>query len=996
MLEPPAIVDGTVYVGSHGNHVSALDAADGVEQWRFQTGGAVHTAPAVVDGTVYLASLDGNIYALATQNGSEQWHIQSDKRWSSPTVVDGTVYLGSSDNNVHAMTDQTQLSTSTPTETATSTPTETIAAGQDSGQDEMEILPIAIGVLGLGGLGGAGAWWVARNGGDSDGSGPTDEGSTGGTGGPPSRASTSSSGSAGGQTKSYDPESSIQNSTATSGGSSTPSTSTTESSTDSNIPATVNDSRNAGEGLREQARNYRDTGKYDQALETYDKARAAYENAREAASENDLDTDKIDQKLTAVKDGRREVRQMQLQNEVESIHSDLDRADTLADEGDLEAVRELLRTLEPQFESLREAAAQLDFDDIHDEVVELEQQHQGRLANATEKKDQREQLEDEVETVRSTINQASTRAEDGEFKNARETLADLDSRLESLQETAAHRSFDELREEILLLEQQRENELSELTKLKEQYVDLQSEIDLIRSKFNRVDTLSDEGEFESAEEVLTDLKSRLDVANETAVQYGLNDLQKEVTALGKQCKNRQEEVAEKKQVREQRNQLTADIETLRSELDDIGSLIRKIEFEEAQERLAELETRLTSTKETATEYGFDTLREEITNLAERQEDKFTEVTEKKKQHEELRDEIASIQTELDRATKLVDEGGVEDAKGALTDLEPRLNSVETAAAQYDFDDLHGEIVALEQRRQNRLTGVVERLGAQPVPNVIPTAPDVSVDYEAIIDEQPIAGGGSADVTRARLPTSEGEVTLAIKKPRMTGTLHTDAVERILEEAEMWDKLDDHDHVVGVVDWGVHRGIPWIAMEYMDGGHLGDRAGSLSVDQTLWTAIAVTKAVHYAHYRRGVAHLDLKPANVLFRTVEGGWDVPKVGDWGLSRHLINQSKSIQGLTPEHAAPEQFSEEYGSADSLTDVYQLGATFYTLFVGSPPFSGSPAEVMRSVLDEAPTPPSEIADVPETLDEILLTALAKEKADRYESVLYIRDALREVYDDF
>lgn len=121
-------------------------------------------------------------------------------------------------------------------------------------------------------------------------------------------------------------------------------------------------------------------------------------------------------------------------------------------------------------------------------------------------------------------------------------------------------------------------------------------------------------------------------------------------------------------------------------------------------------------------------------------------------------------------------------------------------------------------------------------------------------------------------------------------------------------------------------------------------------------------------------------------------MPKVGDWGLSRHLINQSKSIQGFTPAYAAPEQFAEEHGRVDSLTDIYQLGATVYMLFTGYPPFEGRPEAVMRKVLDEEPTPPSEIADVPEALDEILLTALAKERNDRYESVLYFRDSLQEL----
>ncbi|MFB6152101.1 MAG: protein kinase [Haloarculaceae archaeon] len=279
-----------------------------------------------------------------------------------------------------------------------------------------------------------------------------------------------------------------------------------------------------------------------------------------------------------------------------------------------------------------------------------------------------------------------------------------------------------------------------------------------------------------------------------------------------------------------------------------------------------------------------------------------------------------------------------------------------------------------------------------VPQEVPSAPDVRVDHDELTDEQPIGSGGNADVTRATLSTADGDVTLAVKRPRMAGTLHSEEVERLLEEAETWSKLDDHDHVVGIVDYGADP-LPWIAMEYMDGGDLGDRAGEMDAHQALWTAIAVTKGVRHAH-RRGVAHLDLKPENVLFRTVGGAWDVPKVADWGLSKQLLEHSKSVEGISPHYAAPEQFDDDYGPADDITDVYQLGAVFYELFTGRPPFEGTPTQVMRGVMAERPTPPSELADVPDGLDEVLMTALARERDDRYESVLLLRNELQDLSD--
>jgi hypothetical protein len=279
------------------------------------------------------------------------------------------------------------------------------------------------------------------------------------------------------------------------------------------------------------------------------------------------------------------------------------------------------------------------------------------------------------------------------------------------------------------------------------------------------------------------------------------------------------------------------------------------------------------------------------------------------------------------------------------------------------------------------------------PTEIPRAPDVAVTYDGLTDQEPIASGGNADVMRATVASSTGDVPVAVKTPRMSGTLSVEDIDRLLAEAETWDRLDDHDHVVGVVDYGGDP-LPWIAMEYMDGGHLGERAGEMDLSQALWTAIAVTEAVRHAH-RRGVAHLDLKPENVLFRTVEGAWDVPKVADWGLSKQLLDHSKSVEGMSPQYSAPEQFDGDGAAVDDVTDVYQLGAVCYELFTGQPPFDGSPASVMGAILHDEPTPPSELSDVPPELDDVLLTAMAKERTDRYDSVLYVRDELRSLYGD-
>ncbi|MFG3381435.1 serine/threonine-protein kinase [Streptomyces sp. NPDC047999] len=104
VLSSPAVVDGTVYIGSNDNRVYALDASTGTPRWTHTTGAWVRSSPAVVDGTVYIGSDDNRVYALDASTGTPRWtHTTGDWVYSSPAVVDGTVYIGSNDKKVYAL-----------------------------------------------------------------------------------------------------------------------------------------------------------------------------------------------------------------------------------------------------------------------------------------------------------------------------------------------------------------------------------------------------------------------------------------------------------------------------------------------------------------------------------------------------------------------------------------------------------------------------------------------------------------------------------------------------------------------------------------------------------------------------------------------------------------------------------------------------------------------------------------------------------------------------
>mgnify|MGYP000035348783 CR=1 FL=1 len=252
----------------------------------------------------------------------------------------------------------------------------------------------------------------------------------------------------------------------------------------------------------------------------------------------------------------------------------------------------------------------------------------------------------------------------------------------------------------------------------------------------------------------------------------------------------------------------------------------------------------------------------------------------------------------------------------------------------------------------------------------------------------IGSGGNADVYQATVTGPDGPVEIALKEPRISGTLTTANVEQLLSEAETWAKLDEHEHIVAVHGWG-SQPLPWIAMEHMDGGNLAT-ALPLPYERRVEVLQSTASAIEYAH-RAGIAHGDLKPSNILFAgDPETG--VAKVGDWGLAKVLLEHSQSTEGLSPAYAAPEQFKG--GSEDivgpQLTDVYQLGAVAYEVFTGQPPFEGTPFEVMEQVRSERPTPPTEVdPSLPAAVDEIIVTAIAKDPDDRYETMTDFRRAL-------
>ena len=208
------------------------------------------------------------------------------------------------------------------------------------------------------------------------------------------------------------------------------------------------------------------------------------------------------------------------------------------------------------------------------------------------------------------------------------------------------------------------------------------------------------------------------------------------------------------------------------------------------------------------------------------------------------------------------------------------------------------------------------------------------------------------------------------------------VARFRREAQSAAALN-HPNVVSVFDTGSDNGTHFIVMEYVQGKTLSEilRDGSaLMPERAVEIAEGVAEALAFAH-RAGIVHRDVKPGNIML-TPTG--DV-KVMDFGIARattsESLTQTATVLG-TATYLSPEQAQGE--PVDARSDIYSLGQVLYEMLTGHPPFSGeSPVTIAYKHVKEEPVPPSRLnPDVPAGLDAIVMKSLAKNPANRYQSV--------------
>lgn len=224
------------------------------------------------------------------------------------------------------------------------------------------------------------------------------------------------------------------------------------------------------------------------------------------------------------------------------------------------------------------------------------------------------------------------------------------------------------------------------------------------------------------------------------------------------------------------------------------------------------------------------------------------------------------------------------------------------------------------------------------------------------------------------------------KVMLPGAAGEQALIRFQREAEALAKVDDHVGIVRIRDYGVEAGLPYAALDLIEGGDLHDRIkaeGPLPVAEAVRVTAEVAKAIHHCH-ERSILHRDLKPANVMVRTADGA---PFVTDFGLAydaeeeAERLTQTGQVMG-TPAYMPPEQAEGDKEHIDERSDVYGLGAILYELLAGEAPFRGDGMAIIKKVLLDEPQDLHERRpEVPPDLARIQQKAMAKDPALRYAS---------------
>lgn len=269
--------------------------------------------------------------------------------------------------------------------------------------------------------------------------------------------------------------------------------------------------------------------------------------------------------------------------------------------------------------------------------------------------------------------------------------------------------------------------------------------------------------------------------------------------------------------------------------------------------------------------------------------------------------------------------------------------------------------------------------------------------------RPLAQGGMGMVYLAHDPRLNRLV--AVKVLRHHGAKPED-IARLRAEAEAVARLR-HPHIVQIHEVGEQDGMPFLVLEYVNGGSLAQRLKGQPLPPRAAAQILLLLAQAMAHaHQVGILHRDLKPANVLLQQADADGPqppleqmIPKITDFGLARVPGHPGQTHSGIivgTLHYMAPEQASGLTDEYAPTMDVYALGVMLYEMLTGTLPFlSVDPMALLDRIRQQMPLSPSRLQpSLPKDLVTICLKCLGKRPRERYATATALADDLQRFLD--
>jgi serine/threonine-protein kinase len=259
------------------------------------------------------------------------------------------------------------------------------------------------------------------------------------------------------------------------------------------------------------------------------------------------------------------------------------------------------------------------------------------------------------------------------------------------------------------------------------------------------------------------------------------------------------------------------------------------------------------------------------------------------------------------------------------------------------------------------------------------------DYEVLAV---LGAGGMGKVYKVRNLISDRVEAMKVLLPNLAE--NPELGERFIREIKLQATLS-HPNIAALHTALHYENQLLMLMEFVDGITLDElvRSGPLRLEEAVNYISQVCDALAYAH-SKGIIHRDLKPSNMML-TPQG---VVKLLDFGIAKFAQDRSMTKTGFlvgSLPYISPEQI-EGLPDIDARTDIYSLGITLYQLVTGRVPFEAdSEYSLMRKHLQEAPVPPVQLMpDVPQGLNDIILTAIEKDRSRRFQTAAAMGTALR------